>query len=194
MEGLAAVPFARVPRFSSLPVCLSSTSERMLHTHRHRAPHLACPDGSPASLDAARAHAIARRLLVDGPLGAGRARMLGWLVEAADRQRQDANAAQVRQQASRQCPVPGSPATSSRAPYVVRGRMQARASRTMACCRLHPTPAQVRAKAVKCIGGAAEVDPRVLGMHEVQLGVATALQVRGQAGSWQCAALQATVP
>lgn len=45
---------------------------------------------------------------------------------------------------------------------------------------LHPhgCAAQVRAKAVKCIGGAAEVDARVLGMHEVQLGVATALQVR----------------
>jgi hypothetical protein len=37
----------------------------------------------------------------------------------------------------------------------------------------------VRAKAVKCIGAAAEVDPRVLGMAEVQRGVATALQVRG---------------
>lgn len=38
---------------------------------------------------------------------------------------------------------------------------------------------QVRAKAIKCIGSAAEVDSRVLGMAEVQRGVSTALQVRG---------------
>lgn len=53
-------------------------------------------DGGPLSLEAVHAARLARRLVVDGPLGAGRTRMLGWLVEAADRQRQDANAAQVR--------------------------------------------------------------------------------------------------
>jgi hypothetical protein len=45
---------------------------------------------------------------------------------------------------------------------------------------------QVRAKAVKCIGSTAEVDPRVLGMPEVQRGVATALQVRGRALGARC--------
>ncbi|KAI8475824.1 MAG: hypothetical protein J3K34DRAFT_517001 [Monoraphidium minutum] len=92
-------------------------------------------DGTPLNLEPGQACRVARRLVVDGPLGAGRAAMLGWLVEAGDRQRQDANAAQAR-----------------------RGG------------------ANVRAKAVKCIAAAAEVDPRVLGMPEVQRGVATALQ------------------
>ena len=87
--------------------------------------------GAPLALGAAQAAKLARRLVVDGPLGAGRATMLGWLVEAGDRQRQDANAAQV------------------------------------------------RAKAIKCVGAAAEVDARVLGVPEVQRGVAAALQDDG---------------
>jgi hypothetical protein len=47
---------------------------------------------------------------------------------------------------------------------------------------------QVRAKAVKCIGQAAEVDPRVLGMAEVQRGVATALQVGAVGRGGRCTA------
>jgi cohesin loading factor subunit SCC2 len=65
---------------------------------------------------------------MDGPLGAGRATLLKWLVEAGDRGRQDANAAQV------------------------------------------------RAKAVKALGGVVEVDTRVLGLQEMRLGLQNALQ------------------
>ena len=65
---------------------------------------------------------------MDGPLGAGRATLLKWLVEAGDRGRQDANAAQV------------------------------------------------RAKAVKALGGVVEVDTRVLGLQELRLGLQNALR------------------
>jgi hypothetical protein len=58
-------------------------------------------------LDASQAARVARRLVLDGPLGAGRATMLGWLVEAGNRQRQDVNAAQVGRDEGRACLVRG---------------------------------------------------------------------------------------
>jgi hypothetical protein len=74
-------------------VATTQTDTDTLQTRPHKRPP---PDGTPLTLDPAQAARVSRRLVVEGPLGAGRATMLGWLVEAGDRQRQDANAALVR--------------------------------------------------------------------------------------------------
>lgn len=55
-----------------------------------------CCAGQPFVLDQSQAMKVVRRFVMDGPLGVGRATLLKWLVEAGDRSKQDANAAQVK--------------------------------------------------------------------------------------------------